>query len=67
MHTMLDAGLGDPLCSFDVDKLEVFLLFDFVSGAEEVDDDVRVLDHSFDLLLVLVVHGVVDPCSVFVV
>jgi hypothetical protein len=35
-----------------------------MSGAQQVDDDIRVADHAFDLTLILVVHGVVNPRAV---
>ena len=64
MNSMLGAGLGNPFRDFYVDELEIFPFFKFVSGAKEVDYDVGVLNHSFDLILILVVHGVVKPGAV---
>lgn len=66
VNSLLDAGMGDSLWKFDIDELKVLLLFDFVSGAEEIDDHIGVLHHSLNLILISVVHAVVHPATVFV-
>lgn len=66
MHTMLEAGLGDSFGEFDVDEIEILLFFDFVPGAQKVDDHIGVLHHAFDLFLILVVHAVIDPAAILI-
>lgn len=64
MNSMLGTGFCNPFRDLYVDELEILPFFKFVSGAKEVDYDVGVLDHSFNLILVLVVHGIVKPGAV---
>lgn len=64
MDSVLGAGVGNPFGNFNVDELKVLAFFEFMSGAEQVDDDIGVTDHALNLALVLVVHGVVNPRAV---
>ena len=61
----MDALFGTGLCNtfgyLNVDELKVLYLFDFVSGTKQIDDDVRILDHLFNLMLVFIVHAIVEP------
>ena len=64
MHSVLGAGLGYAFGDLNVDELEVLPPFDFVPGAKQIDNHVGILQHAFDLSLVLVVHAVVQPRAV---
>ena len=64
VNSVLGAGLGDAFCHLDIDELEILPLLQLVSGAEQVDDHVGILDHSLDLCLIAVVHAPVDPGAV---
>jgi hypothetical protein len=66
MDTVLDTCLSDSFWEFDVDEIEILLFFDFVPGAEEVDDHVGVLHHALNLFLILVVHAIVDPAAILI-
>jgi hypothetical protein len=58
---MFSAGLGNTFWHFDIDKLEVFSAFYFMSWAKQVNYNIRIADHTLDLVLIFVVHAVVDP------
>ena len=58
------AGFGDAFGYLNVDELEVFSLFEFVSWSKKIDGYVGVDEHALHLCLVAVVHAVIEPGAV---
>jgi len=66
MNSVLFAGMSYSLRDFNIDELKVLSLLEFVSWTQKIDYDVRILDHSLNLVLVLIVHVVIDPGTIYI-
>lgn len=60
MDSSLGSVVSNPLWDFNIYPLEICKFFDFGPWAEQIDEDIRTVDHFLDLLVVPVIHGVIN-------